>query len=323
MSRFLDSARRAEVRKLALPRNWVSAGSERYSRPFQVLTVANNKGGVGKTTVAANLAVYIRALREDLPVLILGLDDQPMIDKMFGLGAPQDCETATMALRSGSLASAIRLGQYGVHYVPSGPDIADLKRDVSDSCHLATVLQRTDWHGLIIIDTKSDFEILTRNAITASDLTVVPVADQASLIQAGKIFELLNSTNRPWQCAQILLSLVDLRIQYRKGESRDILGLLVSEIRRLGYPLFESFLSRCPEIEMLQTNPDGRTPSILTGARDSLVHRQMHHLADDVLKTLDQLATRRADFPSRHAGIRRPGCPVSPRPRSSPGSPIR
>jgi cellulose biosynthesis protein BcsQ len=293
MSRFLDAARRAEAHRLALPRDWGSAGSERASRPFQVLTVANDKGGVGKTTVAANLAVYFRALREDLPVLILSLDDQPMIDRMFGLGAPQGCETVTMALRSGSLASAIRLGQYGVHYVPSGSDISEFKRAVSDSFHLATVLNRTNWHGLIIIDTKSDFEILTRNAIIASDLTVIPVADQASLIQAKKIFDLLSGANRPRQCAQILLSLVDLRIRYRKGESRDILTLLVSEIRRQGYPLFESFLSRCPEVEMLQTNPDQRTPTILTGACDSPVHRQMHHLAGDMMKTLDQLAARR------------------------------
>ncbi|MEE9606828.1 MAG: P-loop NTPase, partial [Myxococcota bacterium] len=43
---------------------------ERDRRPFQVLTVTSNKGGVGKTTVASNLAVYLRALREELPVLV-------------------------------------------------------------------------------------------------------------------------------------------------------------------------------------------------------------------------------------------------------------
>ena len=64
MSRIYEALRQVEsvarVRRL-------DPGSA--SRPFRVLTVANNKGGVGKSTLATNLAVYFRALREDLPVL--------------------------------------------------------------------------------------------------------------------------------------------------------------------------------------------------------------------------------------------------------------
>lgn len=291
MSRFIDLARKAAARRSRLPddwNDWRQVDREQGPRPFQVLTVTSNKGGVGKTTVATNLAVYFRALREDLPILLLGLDDQTTIDRMFELGPKTSGETMTSALRARSFTSAVHLGQYGVHYVPSGPDIAELKREISDPFYLQAVLHRTDWHGLIIIDTKSDLEILSQNAIAASDLTIAVVTDHASLTEAKKVFDLLDTWKRPHERARILLSLVDRRIKFRESESRDVLSLLISEIRRLDYPLFESFLSRSPKVESLQTNPAGRTLSILNAGKGSLVYRQMRHLADDVLNVLDE-----------------------------------
>jgi cellulose biosynthesis protein BcsQ len=136
------------------------------------LTVTSNKGGVGKTTVATNLAVYFKALRPDLP-----------------METPR--ETMTSALRAGNFAPAVQLGQYGIHYVPTASDICEVKSEIRDPFHLQTVLHRTDWHGLIIIDTKSDLEILTRNAIAASDLAAVIVTDHSSLVEAKKIFDLV------------------------------------------------------------------------------------------------------------------------------------
>ncbi len=297
MSRFIDTVRKAQINRLLPASERTPLDGESDPRPFRVLTVTSNKGGVGKTTVATNLAVYFRALREDLPILILGFDDQVMIDRMFALDSESPRETMTSAMRAGSFESAVRLGEYGVHYVPSAPDIAALKREISDPSYLQTILRRTDWHGLIIIDTKSDLEILSQNAIAASDLAVVVVADQSSLSEAEKVFGLLDTWTRPREHARILLTMVDRRIKYPGSPTENILALLIAEIRRHGYPLFESFLSRSPRIESLHTNPDGRILSILHGARDTLVHRQMHQLAADVLTALDELAPDAGDPP--------------------------
>jgi len=257
---------------------------------FRVLTVSSNKGGVGKTTFACNLAVYLRALREDMPVLLLTLDDQPMPDRMFAFTDDPPVETVVTGMRHGNLESAIRLGQYGVHYVPSSTQVGQLKKEITASSDLWQTLERTNWNGLVIIDTKSDFEILTQNAIAASDLSIVLVADHSSLGEARRVFELMDEWGRPQRRARVLLSLVDRRIRFREGEERDVLTLLISDIRRQGYPLFESFVSRSPAIEALYTNPDRRAYTILHRARRSLIHRQMHHLAQDVLDALDEVA---------------------------------
>jgi Flp pilus assembly CpaE family ATPase len=259
-------------------------------RAFQVLTISSNKGGVGKTTIATNLAVFLRALREDLPILVIELDDQTMPDRMFAIDKRSTGLDVASALRAGTFAEAARLGQYGVHYVPSSPCMSDLKREIEDPFYLQRVLLRTGWKGLVIIDTKSDLEILTQNAIAASDLSIVVVHDLTSLQQAAKIFALLDEWSLPRERARVLLSLVDRRIKFAQGE--DVLGFLLSRIRELGYPLFEAFLSRSHAIEALYTNPEGRAHSILHGAKNSLVHRQMHHLAQDVLQALDALRAR-------------------------------
>jgi len=260
----------------------------RGGRPgrLRVVSVASNKGGVGKTTIATNLAVYLRALREDLPVLLLRLDEQPTIDRMFAIGSAPHTDATAAALRRGSFDGAIELGQYGVHYVPTSPELFELKQQLRDPFTLRDALDATEWSGVVVIDTKSDFEILTRNALAASDLAIVVVKDHASLIEAQRVFDLLADWHLPADRARILLSLVDRRVKYREGEDRDILALLISEIHALGLPLFDAFLSHSPKVEGLYTNPQGRALSILRGAANSLVHTQMHHLAADVLAAL-------------------------------------
>ncbi len=281
MSRFLEATYSAKSIQSAPRVDW-----NHEPRSFKVISVTSNKGGVGKTTLACNLAVYIRAIRENLPILILTLDDQLVLDRMFSMSGRTPARTLLEAIRSGDLSSAIELGQFGIHYVPASRDAAKLKNTILDLFHLQRVLENTGWHGLIFIDTKSDFEILTQNAIMASDLVMVAVKDYTSLLEAQRVFDLLDSMNRPRETARIILSLVDLRVKFKTGPA-DILELLVSEIRKRGYPLFESFISRSAKIEALQTNPEARVHSIMHGASTSITHRQMAMLAEEVLGVLD------------------------------------
>jgi len=253
--------------------------------PRFVLTVSSNKGGVGKTTLSANLAIYLRALREELPILLVGLDDQGSLDRMFSI---QPREPGAKNLKHGwaerSLAGVIQLGEYGIHFVPSPPDVALLKARAEDPHILRAILARTAWPGVVILDTKSDLEALTLNAFHAADRILVPVADWASLEEAGKTFRTLENARLDLERARVVLTLVDRRT--RGGEEGlPLAHLLQDEIERRGWPLYATALSRSPRVEALNS-ASGRPLSILHHARGTAVHRELRELAEEILGDL-------------------------------------
>lgn len=258
---------------------------EDLRRRTRVLAVSSNKGGVGKTTLATNLAIYVRALREDLPVLILGLDDQRGIDRMFALQGPQPGEPN---LKHGwaerSLAGVIQLGQYGVHYVPSPPDVSLLKARAEDPHTLARILARSEWPGLVVLDTKSDLEALTRNAWQAAERVLLPVADAASLEEAAKALRAMERGGLGRDRARVVFTLVDRRARLA-ASGPQLFRRLVDETRRRGLPYYKTQLSRSPRVEALNSG-EGRPLSILHHARGTAIHSQLRDLALEVLHDL-------------------------------------
>ena len=251
----------------------------------RVVAVVSNKGGVGKTTVASNLAIYLRALREDLPILVMGLDDQTLLDRMFALEplAP-DGANLKHGWAERCLDRAVRLGQYGVHFVPSPPETEGLKSRAEDPQTLARILARSKWEGVVILDTKSDLEALTRNALHAADRAILPVADRASLDEARKVFAILERSRRADR-ARVLLTLVDARTRVEPHGGLDLRAVLEREVERCGWPRYRTHLSRSPRAEALLSA--GGTPlSILHHARGTQVYGQMRALAEEVLADL-------------------------------------
>jgi cellulose biosynthesis protein BcsQ len=250
-----------------------------------VVAVSSNKGGVGKTTLAANLAVYARALREDLPVLIVGLDDQRTIDRMFALRGPQPGEANLKhAWAERSLARAIQLGEYGVHFVPSPPDVTLLKARAEDPRALSRIIRQSEWPGLVILDTKSDLEALTQSAWHAADRILVPISDWASLEEAGKLFRALERAGLGASRARVVFTLVDRRTRAEGGDTQ-LHQRLAEEVRWRGWPRCDTTLSRSPRVEALNSGTE-KPRSILHCARGTAIHGEMQALTREVLKSL-------------------------------------
>jgi cellulose biosynthesis protein BcsQ len=262
----------------------------------RVLAVCSNKGGVGKTTVATNLAVYLRALHEDLPILIFSLDDQGVIERMFGFeGEPIGDGNVKHGWAERSLERLVHMGQYGVHYVPSAPDTSLLKARAEDPDTLRRILEHTEWPGLVIIDTKSDLEALTRNALHAADRVIVPVADWTSLEEAAKVLALLAKIGQT-QRARALLTLVDRRTHV-EATGEELSAKLRDEMRGRGWSIYATSLSRSPRVEALNSE-SGRPLSVLHHARGTSVHRELRYLADEVARDLGIAPARGLADPS-------------------------
>src|SRR5262245_23831354 len=190
-----------------------------------------------------------------------------------------------------SFTRVLELGQYGIHFVPPPPDTGPLKSRAQDPRTLARILAATPFGGVWLIDTKSDLEELTQNALFAAELVILPVADQASFEEAGKALRLMERDGGRGDRGRVLLTLADRRTKI-DDEGHDLEHHLAAEVDAEGWPRFQTVLSRSPRVEAL--NSATATPrSILHHARGTAIHRELRELAEEVSKLLDLGADER------------------------------
>src|SRR5512147_1634408 len=96
------------------------------SHPY-VITVSSEKGGVGKTTLATNLAIFLKAMDEELPVTIFSFDNHFTVDRMFEIKGQAPRGDVTGLLAETPSLELIHTGQYGIGYVPSSTELARIK----------------------------------------------------------------------------------------------------------------------------------------------------------------------------------------------------
>ncbi len=257
------------------------------SRPF-VVTIASEKGGVGKTTIATNLAVYLKALREDLPVTIASFDNHFSVDQMFALG-PRPALSVADLLGDAPPAESAVLGQYGVQYIASS-------RALSPPGHAPRWLhhrvRELSLEGVLVLDTRPILDWFTEAALLAADLVVVPVKDRAALVNAGALRDILagdGSSERLW----LLPSLVD-------GRARLNAEVRVHEFLRYAaaerdYQVLDINISKSPKVEGLASGFSSRIRPVLTHARNTAVHGQFRELAEFVLARHDAAPDSRED----------------------------
>ena len=156
----------------------------------RVLALANQKGGVGKTTTAINLATALASIKER--VLLIDLD--PQGNASTGLGIPNNIEARTpstleVILGEASVAQAERETSIaGMTLVPANIDLMVVERDARQNklsnfalrdallTHSA-ILEGADKQPptYILIDCPPSLNVLTLNALCAADAVIIPL----------------------------------------------------------------------------------------------------------------------------------------------------
>ena len=245
-------------------------------RPF-VVTIASEKGGVGKTTLATNLAVYLKALHEDLPVTIVSFDNHFSVDNMFAIGPRRGSSVAGL-LRNEDPAELAQLGEYGVQYLASERQLIPPDDDIF---RLRALLAQSRLGGIFIIDTRPVIDYFTKNAIAAADLLIVPIKDRPSLVNAPAILDLFVASGGDPEHAWLLPSLIDARLKLRNDIGMQ--AFLTFAGRERGHQVLDLHIAKSPKVESLTTGLSSRIYPILTHARGTIVHQQFRQVADFVL----------------------------------------
>ena len=287
----------------------------------KVITVASEKGGVGKTTIATNLAVYLKAMREDLPVTILSFDNHFTVDKMYSIDKKSHEKSVRDLFYGQNIKDIALLGQYGVSFVPSCRDLTPIGEGHEI---IANNLAKSMLDGILIIDTRPIMDFFTISALEASDIVLVPVKDLPSLNNVANITDRCENMEKMPPKVRLIPSIVDGMVKF-KEKSITMDDLLRSVATERGYELMNNSIPKSPKVESLATNLTFQVYPIINHARGTLVHKRFSLLTRELLGLLEGIQEPRAlnnyremlftsgatrgSFESRMSGIV-PFCPL-------------
>lgn len=203
----------------------------------RVIAVANQKGGVGKTTTTVNLGIGLA--RKGEKVLVIDADPQSSLTESLGFHQTDQLEVTLSSImekimddREVEQTEGILHHAEGVDLLPCNIELSGMEASIINAMSRETIMKRyidqmREYYDYILIDCMPSLGMLTINAFAASDSVLIPV--QAAYLPVRGLEQLIMTISRVKKHINpsirfegILISMVDSRTVY----AREIIELV-------------------------------------------------------------------------------------------------
>ena len=205
-------------------------------KPMRVLVIANQKGGVGKTTTAINLGTALAAVGES----VLLLDSDPQGNASTGLGVGRALRKFTLydvLMGERPVADAIvHTLLPGLDLVPADADLSGIELELGQQARRSFKLRdaldpvrQSGKYSYVLIDCPPSLNLLTVNAMAAADAVLVPLQCEffalEGLTQLMRTIDLVRgSLNPKLEIQGVVLTMYDRRNSLSEQVANDVRG---------------------------------------------------------------------------------------------------